>query len=834
MKIPFDWLAEFIDITDLEPEALAEMISLKSFEVDSVSYYGAKITGPVIVGLIQEIQPHPEADKLQLASVQIKSQENEVLAKIVCGASNIKVGQFVPVALPGSVVLNRKTGGALPIKIGKIRGIESAGMLCSFGELGLESDEDGIKILPNSSVIGNDVIALLDLKAKAVFDIESRSNRGDALCLMGIAREVSAIIGKPVTKSIEAYTQASNLNSSNLSQGELIAQIQDSNLCSGFGLALLKDLQVKASPQWLSDKLQQAGISSINNIVDIANLVMLEIGQPMHAYDASKLNLKEALVVQKHSAGEAEAFLGLDEKQYQIQAEHMVIKNANKTVAIAGIMGGQETSVTTSTSSVVFEAACFNPADVRFTSRSVGTVSESSKRFERGTDKNLIVYALNRAIELATEIAQGQVVSSTIVPDVLPKESSQQQSCQIIFDLEEFKKNIGLEVETSRAKAILSSLGFKVIKDLSQVQFMVLVPSFRQSDVKRPIDLIEEVARFVGLNNIESKPLPGNIKMLPLRNKYARLKSELVAQGFYESISSSFSGNESFQLLNSQSQSIKMLNPLSKDNQQLRQSLLPDLLQAVSYNQKRQSNLVKLFEIGKIYSKQLGSKPASPETNPEKSTGCSEQEVVTFVVSSKEQNHDWKGRPGFLGDFSEVKAIVELLAEGYGKLEFRALTSDNSLVLHPNLASEVLLNGRRLGFIAKLHPLEAKSRNLPAATFFAELFLETISAVRKTKIKSLSDFPFSNRDFTIDITSDSKACYQDIERVIQKLKLEDLQSLRLVSLYKADKKDLSSLSFRLTFQSNSKSIEGEVLNEKMEVLKKELQAQLPGISFRDC
>ncbi|HEY9886393.1 MAG TPA: phenylalanine--tRNA ligase subunit beta, partial [Vampirovibrionales bacterium] len=403
---------------------------------------------------------------------KVITEENGEPKQIVCGAKNISVGQIVPVALPGSVVTNRKTGEALVIKTGKIRGVASGGMLCAANELGIEEESEGIYILPESTKIGLDLIEELNLKPKAVLNIESRSNRGDALCMLGIAREVSACLNSPLKKDVYKETISSEVFGK---IGWLKSQIVSEEVCSKVGFVKLKNVQVKESPDWIKEHLSEAGISCINNIVDITNFVMLEIGQPMHAYDEAKVDSENAICVQwAGKEYEGQKFIGLDEKEYKLSSKNLLITNNQEVLSLAGVMGGMKSSINENTKDIILEAACFEPWCVRQTSRSVGTVSESSRRFERGTNVELVEIALSRAIALLVEHAGAEVEGHTFTSNKISKEVT------IEFDLEFYERIVGHPIKAERAEEILNNLGF-VVEKLSIETFKITIPIYRQS-----------------------------------------------------------------------------------------------------------------------------------------------------------------------------------------------------------------------------------------------------------------------------------------------------------------------------------------------------------------
>ncbi len=812
MKIPFDWLAEFVDLKNITPEKLAEELSLKAFEVEDIDWVGPKITGPLVAGKIQQIDKHPNADKLQVTKTQVAAGEE--LRQIVCGARNIEVGQTVPVALPGSCVINRQTGEPLPIKVGKIRDVESGGMLCSGSELGLEGGE-GICILPGDIAVGTDLIEKLNLKPKAILNVASRSNRGDALSILGIARETAATLKTPLINDVYNQDYNSKFNQVTQSAQTIKASIQAKDACHVLGFFKINKVKIAESPDWLKEKLKLSGVSSINNIVDITNYVMLQIGQPMHAYDASKLDLSGGVTVR--FANEGERLLTLDDEDKELTTENLLIADAQNPLSLAGVMGGLPSAITESTTCILLEAACFEPSFVRRSSRLSGISTESSRRFERGTDSELVKIALLQACELIQSLAGGELEGVAYINNA---QSAQNNTVQ--FSRKRFYELIGQEVSEIEATEIFTSLGLKVLKQNDGI-FEVGIPSFRARDLERPIDLIEEVARFLGLNKIQSQPLPGVSKFLHNPASTKTIKETLIAQGYAESIFSSLVPAK-----DSESDAIKMKNPLSQDHAQLRKSLLPGLLMAVAGNFRRQIESVKLFEIGRIYS----VTPALNEAN-ERSTGCKEEPVLGIILSEKSLASNWQGTTQNTGDFFELKALIENLCERRGKLQFNKFVSNDG-IFHPGVSAEIILNGRKIGELGQIHPLKAEEYDLPQKTFVAQLQMEPLTKPIKFKLKALNENSLLNRDFTIDLPTNSSLTNTLIERAIEANKFKNLQDFKLLSLYQPKDKALQSLSYRLVFQAEpEKNLSGDEINSQIANFKNELTKKFPEASFRE-
>jgi phenylalanyl-tRNA synthetase beta chain len=813
MKIPFEWLSEFVDLHEYTPEELSEQISLKAFEVEDIEYVGAKISGTVVSGKILEIAKHPNADKLQITKTQIAP--NEEPRQIVCGAKNIAVGQIIPVALPGAIVLNRTNGEPLPIKVGKIRDVESQGMLCSGAELGLDGDE-GIFILEPTTPVGENLIEKLNLKPKAILNVASRSNRGDALSLQGIAREVAATTNKALQLDYckKDFKTTFVQTTQNLNELRVVV---DPKICYEIGFLKVVGVKIGTSPSWLSDRLKAAGISSINNIVDVTNYVMLELGQPMHAYDANKLNFAEALKVSL-ARQTSENFKALDGNEYKLSSDNLVIENNDKVLSLAGVMGGAESAINENTSDILLEAACFEPKTVRRSSRLSGISTESSRRFERGTDPVLVKIALMRALELICKVAGGK-------PEAYALATAEAQNIsQIELSFARYKELIGQDISFQLAQNIFEKLGFKINK-ITETSVWVEVPSFRLKDITRPIDLIEELARFQGFNNIVAQPLPGVQNFLAVDKTFINLKKALVNQGLLENISSSLV-SDTYEL--SSAEVIKMRNPLSREHTQLRTNLLIGLLKAGTLNYRRQQNSIGLFEFGKAYTKL----PIAP--TDEHSTGTQENDLLGILLSEKTKELNWQRAQSSKVDFYHLKGLIEFLCLKKGKLVFNQEKNQTYNFLHPAAWALINLNGKNIGYLGQIHPLTAKEYELPENTFVGEIQMAPLLAKSKLKLKPLNDNPSLQRDFTVDLpAAGSQVSFESIQKVMIACKLANLEDISLVSIYNNPKTAINSLSYRLTFQAQSESLTGEEINKKIVELKTALARQLPAISFRD-
>ncbi|MBZ0187484.1 MAG: phenylalanine--tRNA ligase subunit beta, partial [Candidatus Obscuribacterales bacterium] len=744
MKLSYSWLLDFVDLEGLSPEAVAHKLTMGAFEVEEVEKVGPQITGPVVVGRIESISTHPDADKIRLTSTRIK--EGDEPLQIVCGALNIEVGQKIPVALPGAVVLNRKTGEPLPIIASEIRGVKSNGMLCSPPELGITSgDSEGILVLPENGdhnlALGEDLIARLGLFPDWILHVEPRSNRGDALCVMGLAREVAALTGRTLKNPSKGLNENPFLDQVR----HLQINIQDQNDCPYFSIARLDNIEVREAPEWMRRRLEAVGLRSVNNVVDITNYVMLELGQPLHAYDMSHL-ASDYLEIGRAKVGEKLEFI--DSKQRELSEEILVIRDKNAIVGAAGIMGGKGSEISVATNSIALEAASFSAALVRRGSRILGLSSDSSIRFERGVDKAGVETALNRAVELMLEYCLKDTTRKTS-GGLFAAGDCHVGKQPITVRLHQLKRLAEIDLSAQDCQKLLEPLGFEAL-NLSSKTIEVQVPSFRQDDVRREIDLIEEICRLYGYDNVPTS-MPGKTVAPQVNdNLFEKTRQALTAQGLSEAwISSLRSASE---LLESEPSTVlRVLNPLSQDHQVLRQSLIPGLVEATTYNIDRGVSDVWLFELGRGYFK-------LPEPEPG-TTGVEEYDLVAGIVTGSNIVQVSEGRKkGDTAvnehamtervDFFRAKGLVENLLSSLGipapnLRYFRPESTPENL--HPYRACQVAIvpaldnpadnskknkqqpQGRsleKIGLIGELHPRILNNLDLRQTVAVFELRLD--------------------------------------------------------------------------------------------------------------
>ncbi len=854
MKLSLSWLEDFVDTSSLSPAELASELTMKAFEVEELTKIGDKLEGAVVLGEIREITKHPDADKLQITQTCIgyKADGSEDLQQIVCGARNIKVGQKVPVATIGSKVVDRHSGGVLEIRKSKIRGVESCGMLCSPDELGYSESEseaikakqgDGIYILDELAAqhkLGSDIRSVLGFKTDYVFDIGARSNRGDALSIYGQAREISALL-KQKLKGIEIKDLKANPQIKTIKP-----QITDTNDCAVFYTITVEGLKVGESPSWLKSRLEAVGQKSINNVVDVSNYVLLELGQPLHFYDRDKLK-GDTLTARR--AAQGEAFKSLDDKEYKLSEVNLVIADAAGPECLAGVMGGYRSQVTTETKAIVIEAAAFNAATVRRSARAAGIESESKKRFERGVDKANTKTAILRAVELLTQIASEDSVlnkSQGASPQTLTISELQQAGDATVaqavvdLDLSQIKRYLGIELSANAVLDLLAPLGIIGIdvnpteqNQNTDKQLKFSIPSFRQNDIKRPEDLIEEIGRLYGFDNIPAvapKAMLAKINQDQIRTK---VKTQMLAAGFSQAMLSSLIGETLIKVGSFENESaVRMSNPLSEEHSVLRQSLIPGLIQAASRNYAYdKSKSIRLFELGKIYfkadialAKKIGAEISKDTQTIEKN------KVAAICINLDENWNSSKRSPD--ADFYEFKSLIEAL---YPRAKFEALAPDASdksnnaaAYSHPGITAIVTQDKKEIGYISKLHPSTANKWDLPERTYLLELDLPKLNTA---EFKAIAHTPISERDITVDIQASSTSNSAAIVDLIKKEAGTDLSAIKLVSRFQKDANSPTSLSYRIKWQSETETLSGEDLDARIIRIKNLLQEKL-GVTFR--
>ena len=750
---------------------------------------------------------------------------------VVCGAQNIQEGQVVPYASVGSQVLDRKTGEMFTLTPAVIRGVESQGMLCSADELGVTErnyqEEDGIlvlnRIFPDVE-LGKDVKDVLGFEKDTVIDVAPTANRGDQMSVIGVARELSSLFNTPLKFNPVECTK-------DLTTDKFKVEIKDKDVCKYYSIALLKNIKIKSSPDWMQKRLIASGVRAINNVVDITNYVMLEYGCPLHAFDADKLD--GYLCVRR--AEEGEKLVTLDEVERTLTTDSVLIATKDKGVCLGGVFGGANSEIDDNTTSLALEAAYFTPATNRKSARSAGYRSEASARFERGIDIEAVKPALMRAMQLLVEYADAEVIG------VVEDGENKLEPLEITLRYPQIKRILGCEIASDRCDNILENLGFKKLGgNAAAAKF--LVPSFRAYDVTREIDLIEEIARINGYDKISpTLPAKAQTPTITLEEKVIkRIHELLLSAGLNEIQTSSLIGKpmlDKFKIGYDDENAVKVLNAASEDYSMLRQTLSASVLNCMKYNFDNGQKNFWAYEIGKTYIK---TSPAD-----EKNTGVKETRVLEGVLTGEVQNSKWQIKTST--DFYTVKGIMENIFNDLevsrriklAPLEETELAKDNN-ILHPYRTAVVMLLGKKpqpIGYFGQVHPTLIDKLKLNQDAFLFNLNLtELISAVKETvpRFKHLPQFPEVRRDIAFIINDD--VTFEDIQKVIKSsVKQNIFKGSEIFDVYQGEHVEdgFKSVAFRIKMQDENATLTDEIIEQQMTSVREKLQKTYAQISFRE-
>ncbi len=786
MKVSLSWLKEYVSI-DLAPSVIADELTMAGLEVDSVEQR-YNYLDHVVVARVKEVKKHPNADKLTVCQVDAGKEE---LLQIVCGAPNVRQDMTVACALPGAIL-----PGDFKIKKGKIRGEVSLGMLCSAAELKLNSDASGIMDLDCGAAPGTALETAMAL-SDTVFEIDLTPNRPDCLSLIGVAREAGAFLNPPQKICLPDFSLPKDRIGNNSIHDYAGVTILDPDLCPRYTAGLLFDVEIGPSPFWLKDRLEAVGLTPINNVVDITNYVMMETGQPLHAFDFDEL-AQSRIVVKR--AGDALDFTTLDSKAHKLEPDMLMICDGERPVALAGVMGGENSEISDKTTRVLVESAYFNPVSIRRTAKKTGIGTDASHRFERGVDPLGTVNALNRAVAL-----MAQVCDATIAKDIIDEHPQKPVPAVIDVNPKALNVRLGTDLSADRIKAILESVEFCVEK-ISDDLLKVSVPSFRV-DVSRPEDLSEEVARLWGYNNIETR-----YPMVPAKGKplsdiivlRAKIRQIMTGFSFYEAINYNFIHEESCDRLNLGSDDKRrqvetILNPISDQMSVLRSSLLPGLLETMKKNIAQQSATLHLFEIGKIF--MVTQKGFLPE----------EHEAVAGLITGNRSEQSWYSKKSGV-DFFDLKGIIEGLFDAlmienpvFEKIE------DRTCPYYQNgYAAVVKSNGMQIGSLGKIDAKVLKNYGLKQDAYVFDFNLSTILELLPDQIQAqpLPRFPSISRDITLIVEQSVPvgAVLEKMNRLTEKDAL--VETIFLFDAFdgKPLEEGKKSLSFRVVYRSANKTL----------------------------
>ncbi|MBW4632547.1 MAG: phenylalanine--tRNA ligase subunit beta [Iphinoe sp. HA4291-MV1] len=802
MRISLKWLQELVELK-LSHEELAETLTLAGFEVEDIEDRRTWAAG-VVVGRVLERQPHPNADKLSVCQVDIGTGET---LNIVCGASNVRADIYVPVATIGTYLSNID----LKIKPAKLRGVASQGMICSLKELGLPSDVDGIHIFPQENLpLGSDVGSLLSLD-DVILDVTATANRADALCMVGIAREVAALTGAKLT-----LPQPGEVS---ISQGgfNLALKIADTQACPAYIGTVIDQVKIVPSPDWLQQRLLAAGVRPINNVVDITNYVMLEWGQPLHAFDASRLqsvaasdNLAiasgtapwaiaegGALPIGVRFANARETLKTLDGQTRNLSTQNLLITANDKPVALAGVMGGEETQVHDETQNLVLEAALFDSVAIRRSSRSVGLRSESSGRYERGVNRAELEIACRRALSLLSELASGTIVSQEIA-DSRPDPSTWSRSIELRLDrVNQVLGPIDLgeqtgELQGADAERILTALGCQVTS-IDDQRWVISVPPYRYRDLEREIDLIEEIARLYGYDRFcDTLPEKAEAGYLPVEVELVRkLRAVLRAEGLTELMHYSL-------VKPGEDRQIVLANPLFVEYSALRTDLISGLIDAFQYNLEQGNGSLNGFEIGRIFWQE---EEGLQEADAIAGIMGGDISLSRWTRSDREQPMTW----------FEAKGILENVFQQLGlQVEYQPDCKD--FRLHPGRTASLWVQGHRLGIFGQLHPQLRQEKGLPDSVYVFQLDLDVLldsldeDEILVPQFHPYSTYPAADRD--IAFFASVRVTVAEIEKAITKAGKDLLESVKLFDEYHGENvpQGQRSLAFRLIYRAGDRTL----------------------------
>jgi len=789
MKVPLRWLREYLDVS-LPPAELAEKLTMAGMEVKGWQAIGGSWEN-IVIGQIAAINPHPNADRLTLPTVDLGTEQQTV----VCGAPNLKLGDKVVFARVGARLIDGHTGEAFRLKAAKIRGVASSGMVCSEKELGISESHEGILVLPADAPVGT---PLADYLGDVIFDLDITPNRPDCLSVIGVAREVAALTGKKINLTEASYEEASPPIEKQVS-----IEIKAPDLCPRYSASLITGIKIADSPPWMQERLIACGMRPINNIVDVTNYVMLEYGEPLHAFDYNQLRGKKIIV---RRAGEGEIMVTLDGVKRTLSSQTLVIADEERAVAIAGVMGGADSEVMDETTAILLEAANFNPASIYNTGNTLGLPSEARLRFERGISPGLTIPALKQATQLIARLSGGKAAKGII--DVYPGKPERKP---ILLSIERVNAFLGVEFTPEQIEKALTSLGFEVKP--SGPDFRVTAPYWR-SDISLVEDLIEEIARIIGYERIPitmlSEPLPRQ-NPDPIINLKREVRRSLTGYGFQEVINYSLTSLELInKLLLKPLEPVRLANPMTADQEYLRPSLRPNLLPALAANRRHEAGSIRLFELGRVYRPRAKDLPSEPE-------------IVCGLLSGPKSEPSWRGGEEAV-DFFETKGVVEGLLSQLGiEANFEAGDDDS---LHPSRQAAVVIGGKRVGIFGELHPKVTEAFELSGAVYLIEINLTALLpfTLGHRLYQPIPRFPAVVRDIALIV--DAGVNNSQVRDIITGFSL--VSQVALFDLYTGEQlpKGKKSLAYRITFQSPSQTLTDDEVNKVLEKILAKLSKQL--------
>ncbi len=799
MKISFNWLKNYIDLRGIELNELLDKITLAGFEVEEVIDQAAAFNN-IVVGYVKQREKHPNADKLSICVVSDGNEEY----KVVCGAPNVAREQKIAFAKVGAVVPE----GGFKIEKAKIRGEESFGMICSEKELGLSQDHSGIMVLDSSVKEGTEISKVLGLD-DVIIDLAVTANRGDALSHIGIAREFSALFNRPL-KVPEVKLKTSEQDVSNIASVEII----DPEGCPRYTAMIIKNVEVKESPEWMKTFLKNVGLRPINNIVDITNFVLYEYGQPLHAFDLNKVAGKKIIVKR---AEERSSFVTLDSKTRVLKSSDLLICDAEKPVALAGVMGGENSEVTSETKDILLESAYFNPSVIRKTAKRLSLSSDASYRFERGCDPENLVRVAQRAASLMAELGNGEVLNGVI--DAYPVRIVKDD---ILLRKARITRILGYEIPSAAVKDILANLGFGIISE-NEDSYLCSVPSYR-SDIEREIDIIEEIARIYGYENIpQVERIAVTLDSKTDSTEFTgKVRTAFTSFGFNEIISNSLLNEKEAVMFG---KAIAVMNPQSTEMSHLRPSLIPGMLHTISRNFKVAEKELKFFEIGHIFNRK--------------------NEVIEDFKDFEENNYVLAALSGYFCEdnwYMKERKYDIYDIKGYAETFFSKMLKNVKIREEIFYESDSILEysikynvfGKEVGKVGKVNTKLLEFFDISSDVFIFYADIEKIKEISYSEVgfKELLKYPKVVRDFAL--VMDKSVQNSGVEAVIRKNKASILKEFMLFDLFEGQKlgNDKKSMAYKLVYFDESKTLTEEEVDKDfwkiIEILKKEFNAVLRG------
>jgi len=804
MKLSFKWLSEYVDLSGITPEELAERITKAGIEVEHITDLSRGIKN-VVVGLVKTCEPHPDSDHLHLCQVDLGDE----VVQIVCGAPNVAAGQKVAVAKVGAVL-----PGDFKIKKAKLRGQVSKGMICSLQELGVDGHlvpkeyADGIYVLDEEAVVGQDALPYMNLD-DVILELDILPNSAHCMNMIGAAYEVAAILDRDIKLPAPSVKEIEQKASD-----KIAVQIDAKDGVPFYGARVIENVTIAPSPRWLQNRLIAVGIRPINNIVDITNYVLMEYGQPLHAFDYDRFGSDQVLV---RRARDGEKITTLDDQERTLSAEDLVITNGERPMAIAGVMGGAESEVTNETKTVLLEAALFDGRSIRRTSSRLGLRTDASSRFEKGIDPNRVMEAADRASQLMCELASG-----TVLQGIVQSGEAQVPPRAISMPWAKINAVLGTSLSKDTILSVFRRLRFQATIDGDALT--VSVPS-RRPDVAIPEDLVEEVGRMIGYDHIPATLPEGATegKLTDYQKKHRMVERYMTGSGLYQAVTYSLTSEDkvgAVSLIEGEGfRPIKLSMPMSEERAVLRQSLLPELLDVVKYHLNRHMKDVALFEMGKVFltkEEKLSQQPV-------------ETERLAGVLTGYFRPDDWH-HDGLKVDFFAVKGLLEGLMALLGLSDRISFVPSTRKGLHPGRTADILLDDAVIGFLGQIHPVLQKTLELND-TYAFEVDLRTLlqSEVPALRYRSLPRFPAVTRDIALVVDQDVSA--GELTEVIQKSGAPLLKEVRLFDVYTGERLESGkkSLAFSLTYLDPERTLTDEEVTKVHNQVLNELETQLGAV-----